>query len=441
MKYSDIWNKLIKLVAKRSLEAVMSVLIVLVFFSVFLTVLNVLFPVGEGLKAMINRDPAGIEGISEKSARDLLLARGNTEADLLNTRGVAAVISMTRKTVKSKRSSSVVWRNAERGMPLFEYDAIQTFKRSAAVIKFDEDSYLRMGPNSLIIIKRLEEDFLFREKRSFLVVADGEFQGKFFGSKDKPVYVEIATPNGVARIRTRDIKDGPAEFKVSINPDKSSTFTVYNGTAVVEAEGEKVRLEANQRTLVEIGGIPADPRDLPKPVKLVLPLDSNQYYYRDLPPKIVFKWKARPGVHGYSFVLAGDPFFENILVDERVSESTFALGNLKKGNYFWRVSTIEGWSEGIYSETRKIEVVHDGEPPVLNVLYPADTVYEKNFVLKGMTEPGARIFVEGIPLKTSGSGSFKYAMNLQHGINVIVVEAVDKAGNVTYSSKMVNGKF
>jgi hypothetical protein len=441
MKYGDIVNKLIKLVTKRLLEAVVAVLIVLLFFSVFLTVLNVMFPVGEGLKAMIDRDVRGIESTTATSTRDLLLTRGNTESELLKTKGVAAVLSKTYKTVRSKRSSSVAWRDAKQGMPLFEYDAVKTSKRSRAVIKFDEESYLHMGPDSLIIIKRLEEDFLFREKRSFFIATDGEFQGKFFGSKEKPAYVEITTPNGVARVRTRDVKEGPAEFKVSVNPDKSSTFTVYNGTAYVEAQGTKVKLEENQRTIVEIDGIPEEPRDLPEPVLLALPPDSYRYYYRDLPPKIVFKWKARTGAHGYRFVLAGDPFFEDVLVDERVSDNSFALGNLKKGDYFWRVSTIESWSEGVYSETRKINVVRDKEPPSLVVQYPDDTVFGSKFVLEGTTEPGARIFVKGIPIGTSSSGSFRYAMNLQHGINVIVVEAVDEAGNVTYSSKMVNGKF
>lgn len=426
----------------RFFETLVSVLIVLAFFSVFLTVLNVLFPVGSGLKAMMGTEGYGSKSfLTEISARDLLLTRGNVAGNFVNREDVAAVITMTRNEVKSKRASSIAWRTAEAGMQLFDYDSVQTFVKSAAVIKFDEDSFLRVGASSLVIIKRLEQDFLFHEKRSFVVVADGEFEGKFFGSKQAPVYIEVETPNAVARIRTRKVEEGPAEFKVSVNPDESSIFTVFNGTAVVEAQEKHVKLEENQRTFVGLDAAPSLPRDLPDPVMLVAPVDSNTYYYRDLPPKIMFRWKELPGSDGYRFIMAGDPFFENVVVDERLSRNSFTLGNLKEGTYFWRVSTFEGWEEGVFSKTRKIEVIQDRKPPILTVEYPPDTVYEDKYVMKGITEPGTRIFVAGSPVTTSDSGIFQHVMNFQRGVNVVVVEAMDKAGNVTYSSKLVNGKF
>ncbi len=426
----------------RSFETVLSVLIVLAFFSAFLAVLNVLFPIGSGLKGMMGTGDYGSDSaLTKVSARDMLLTRGNVDGNFANREDVAAVLTMTRNKVRSKRAGSIAWRAAGTGMQLFDYDAVQTSRKSAAVIKFDEDSFLRMGANSLVIIKRLEQDFLFREKRSFVVVADGEFEGKFFGSKQTPVYIEVETPNAVARIRTRNVEEGPAEFKVSVNPDESSMFTVFNGTAVVEAEGEHVKVEENQRTVVGLNAVPSMPRDLPDPVRLVTPVDSKEYYYRDLPPRIIFRWKEQPGADGYRFVLAGDPFFENVIVDERLDRNSFSLGNLKGGTYFWRVSTFEGWEEGVFSKTRKVGVIRDRQPPVVTVEYPPDTVHEETYVMKGITEPGTRIFIAGSPVMTSDSGTFQYVMNFQRGVNVVVVEAMDKAGNVTYSSKLVHGKF
>ena len=39
------------------------------------------------------------------------------------------------------------------------------------------------------------------------------------------------------------------------------------------------------------------------------------------------------------------------------------------------------------------------------------------------------------------SGEFEVALALRRGINVVVVEAVDAAGNVAYASELVNAKF
>jgi hypothetical protein len=39
------------------------------------------------------------------------------------------------------------------------------------------------------------------------------------------------------------------------------------------------------------------------------------------------------------------------------------------------------------------------------------------------------------------NGRFEASVELQRGINLLVVEAVDAAGNVAYASQMVTGKF
>ncbi|UCG77274.1 MAG: FecR domain-containing protein [Nitrospirota bacterium] len=436
-------GRIVRFVTTRTAETVIALLIVLVFYAAFMLVLEIALPVGGGFSALMtdNRSDRGVYGTEMISGRNLRLVRGTEEADLSSSSGAAAQITYVKRKVKSKSARSVLWRKARVGMPLFDQDAVQTFKGSHAAIEFGEDDRLEMGPNSLIIIKRLERDFLFKEKRTLVVVADGEFRGKFFGSRDKPVFVEVATPYGIARIRTRDDADGPAEFRVAVNPDRSSSFTVFNGTAIVEAKGEEVKLESNQITSVLSDNVPSLPVFLPAPVLLDSPRDSMKYYYRELPPRIEFRWKEQKGSERYRFVLASDPFFEDILVDERVAESSFTIGNLNKGTYFWRVSTISGWSEGSFSETRKIDIVLDRDPPVLRVDYPPKDVQNKKLVLKGETEPGAKVFVKGVPVKTARSGIFNYAMDVQAGINMIVVEAVDEAGNITYSSKMINGKF
>ncbi|MDF1525880.1 MAG: hypothetical protein RRA15_12900 [bacterium] len=76
------------------------------------------------------------------------------------------------------------------------------------------------------------------------------------------------------------------------------------------------------------------------------------------------------------------------------------------------------------------------------VNYNSDTVEDGDkFELRGRTDPDVRIFVGGIPVKIDESGEFVHDLFLKRGFNVIVVEAVDKVGNVNYFSKVVNVEF
>ena len=51
------------------------------------------------------------------------------------------------------------------------------------------------------------------------------------------------------------------------------------------------------------------------------------------------------------------------------------------------------------------------------------------------------MFINGKEVPTTSEGEFRHAVALERGINIIVVEAVDAAGNVSYRSSRVHGKF
>jgi hypothetical protein len=61
--------------------------------------------------------------------------------------------------------------------------------------------------------------------------------------------------------------------------------------------------------------------------------------------------------------------------------------------------------------------------------------------LTGRTEPGARVSVGGHGIPVTAAGSFQHSLRLGPGSTVIVVEAMDQAGNVAYRSELVNANF
>jgi hypothetical protein len=351
------------------------------------------------------------------------------------------VLSLARNTVKSKNSEEIAWKTAKEGKLLYDRDAIQTLSRSSAVIKFDENSFLDMGANSLVIIKRLDIDPLFREKRSFMVLVDGDLRGRIAKSDKKSVYLEVETPGAKMRIQSGPLAAGPVDFKISVNPDKSSTIAVYQGTAEIMAQGKKIIVKANQSTVVALDQAPLAPINLLGPVKLESPSDTDLFYYRNLPPKVQFAWQSQSDATSYHFIMARDFSFKNIVADEQFSRASFTHGNLKKGTYFWKVSGFDKTIEGFFSETRRFHIVQDQKPPTLHVRFPPKTVYRGRYTLRGETEPGAKVFVGGKPVNTTKTGKFKCNLKLQPGINVIVVEAIDSVNNVAYRSQRINRKI
>jgi hypothetical protein len=426
---------------KQSAEGIFAVLLVLVFFSIFLFMLYILFPSGAGLKTIIAyQGPPTSTGLQEQGSRELLLAHGEYDSDLTSQKDAAAVLSLTRNTVKSKSSEAIAWKTAKEGKNLYDRDAVQTLDRSSAVVKFDENSAIDMGANSLLIIKRLDQDPLFREKRSFMVLVDGDLRGKLAKSDKNSIYLEVDTPGAKMRMQSGPMAEGPVDFKISVNPDKSSTIAVYQGVAEIMAQGKTVFVEANQSTVVALDQAPLAPVNLLGPVKLKSPSDTDLYYYRNLPPKVQFAWQIQPVANSYHFVMARDNSFKDIIADEQFSLANFTHGNLIKGTYFWKVSGFDKTIEGFFSETRRFQIIQDKKPPTLNVKFPPKTVYRGRYTLRGETEPGSRVFVGGKPVKTTKTGKFKFNLKLQPGINVIVVEAIDSVNNVVYRSQRVNRK-
>lgn len=429
-------NNFLKKITGRFAETIVTVFLVLIFFSVILGLLNFFFPSGSGIRNLIGR---GIFSQDEGSRdRDIMMSFGNRQSGLSSGK-VEAVLTEVRNTVKKKRSNDIAWHGAREGTLLFNMDAVQTLQDSTARIDFDKDNFLNMGENSLVIIKRLDHDPFLREKRSILVMVDGELKGKIARSGDSAVHMELTTPSAVAKIMSAKSGDGQAEFKISVNADKSSTVTVFHGTAEVTAQGQTVVVEQNQSATVSMSEPPQAPRDLTERVAPLLPVDNSRYYYRELPPRVRFTWTAPAGEKGFYFNLARDPGFKDMVFDDRLSSPSFTYGNLRQGTYFWRAyGAILGPDKVPY---HTLQVIQDREPPLLEVSFPPDRLDGKEFMLKGKTEAGAILYIMGAPSPVSETGEFTKVVQLKRGPNVIVVEAIDHVGNVSYRSKTVNVKF
>ena len=432
----------IKKIIPYFMEGTLAILLVLVCFGSFMVLLNSLFPTGTSLKSLIsNQDSLSRSGMGGHGKRRMQLDGQELDMADPSAGNAAAVLTSARNTVKSKAADGIAWQSASVGHLLYDRDAVQTQKRSAAILKFDENARLDMGENSLVIIKRITQDPVYREKRSFMVLVDGELRGKMAKAAADSVYLEIDTAAG-AKVSTMGGPKAaaPVDFKVTVNPDKSSTISVYSGQAVVSAQGKTVKINANQATVVALDAAPLEPKAIPDAVSLQRPSDKGFFTYRDLSPRVRFAWSENQAADHYHFIMARDADFKDVVTDERLDRPKFTHGNLKKGTYYWKVSAIDHTTEGHFSTVRELSVKKDDKPPELKVTFPPKTMYGGRYTLRGQTEPGARVFVGGKRIKTTRSGRFKYNLMLKPGINVIVVEAFDSVNNMSYKSHSVNRK-
>lgn len=425
--------------AKRVLEVLITLLLVLAAFYGVVAIINSLFPTGSSLLG--TSLPGGSKMRLRGDVNSKLYVRsGEYEADIMDQAGVAAILHDAVASVKRKPSTGIAWERAGNGTPLYDSDAVQTMRNASASIVFDQDNALRIGENSLVIVKRMERDVFRSEKRTVMVMIDGELSGTLARGSDLALMVEVNTPGAVTRI-AGDGASGGAEFRIMVNEDKTSTIMVMSGTAEVVTNGQAVTVQPNQYLTVEDGRAVVAQRTLPPAAAPEAPSHGKNYVYRDLPPVVEFSWKAMQAIGHYHLQIARDADFGDVVVDEKIKATRFTHGNLGAGEYYWRVSAHDGRAEGPFALPRLLSLRRDRDPPRLDIDPLESESTRQKIRIKGRSEAGASIYIDGERLDAGPDGAFGHEITLQRGFNVVVIEAVDEAGNLAYQSHTVFGRF
>ena len=408
-----------------------ALLIVLLFFFIVFGIMNLYFPIGTSVK-----DLAQTIGTSASPTgpKDLFIAGAN------NTQIMARVTELGKK-VNVKSASTIAWSRAQLGMVLANRDAIQTYAKARALIEFGGGNYLDIGENSLVVLQGMEPDLFVNKLRTIRVEVQGELRGRLQRSGDGLTNLQIALPGADLQMVPGEGEQSDVEFRLAVNKDKSSTLSLYKGKAEIMIGGKRVLLGENFSLAIGPNGQPLDPVALPAEPILKRPVNGSAFYFRKLPPKMRFTWKSEKPASAYRFMLSRDPEFRQLLVDERVKRASFTYGNLKKGEYYWRVHSLTGDIEGMPSEVRKLRMVQDRTPPTLKLQKPPTTIRQPTITLRGKTEPGTKVYVDGTRVKVSAQGVFAHKLSVKPGATLIVVEAIDPAGNIAYATNVLNGKF
>jgi hypothetical protein len=357
-------------------EGAMATGMVLICFLLFTDFLEAIFPTN------LTSDPT-TAAATETSVlehphwRRLLLAKGDHTSNLAADQTMAATVVTIRNSVKCKRSTAVSWEKSQAGMLLHPHDALQTLDNASVLIEFDAHNRTRLGEKTVIIIKQLEQDFIFDDKRMFVLLMEGALRTQLSPSDIDGAYLNLETPQATLRMHGMD---GMSEARVVAGPDNTSTLAVYQGAVEVATQLERRTVHANQAIRIPLGKPLEASVRLPRPIEQLSPQDRFQLFTKEHSGSIRFSWQQRPDASGYHFMLARDSNFKDLVVDQTVPKNHFDGQHLLPGTYYWQVSMLAGDIEGYYSNTHRLHVYRQTPPPELLANYPPEKVYFRNVV-------------------------------------------------------------
>jgi hypothetical protein len=345
--------------------------------------------------------------------------------------GPAAVARLTtvEGEVRVKPVGRSDWAKGQASRPLMSGDVVQTDPRSGAEITFFAGNVVRVHPDSVVLISQGEAELA--EEATAWHVQSG--QVNFELKKDTDIVTATA--------RTRATANSTGNINVS--EQGVTGVKIFRGSAqVATKQGETVSLTDNQAVVVDPRGKAGPKIELPPKPNLVAPAGKAELPYVP-PPQATAKlqWEAVHGAQTYRVAMDYNVRQANLLLSAALDQpgiaaTTHELPGLDPGSYFWRVAGVskEGL-EGDFSRVSLFSVVKPSPPapspggtPPLTV--GAAAVQEGILQVKGRTDPGASVTVDGHEVKVLPDGSFSEFVKRTEK-EFVVVRATNANGQFT----------
>ena len=348
-----------------------------------------------------------------------------------------ATIVHVRGDVKVRDGESLGWGDAREPVALHAGDAVQTFARAGALLLLGPGDALSLGERTVFVADAPDAvgPTTSAPRGSLLEGALSASFAERKGNDGTPSF-ELTLPGALLTFAPAGAS-GRVQFRASRNPDATNSVSLVSGRGLlVGRDGSEKLTQGFGWTLDESGEVLAH-RALPSAPGVLTPIGGTELAYRDVPPRVAFRWNPVAHASAYRLRIARDRDFEDLLFDQAVDGRGFTLSDLHAGEHYWSVSAIEGWHEGLPSVPRRLRIVRDAEPPELSVESSDSADDSGHLVLRGRTEPGARVFVQGRPIAVTPDGAFQTTLDLSPGASLVAIEAADGVGNVAYRSQVV----
>jgi len=373
--------------------------------------------------AVTSRKNSGWQKSIER-ARLARLTAENAEREALarrNTTGVAALTDR-KGTVESRKPAEPVWKDAPLKATLGEGEMVRTLSSSLAEITFHDESRIRLNENSQAVIQRMREDLLAKKKESSVSLVTGNAFALLAGNQKKKQF-DFVIPGVSTKVNSKNFW---------VQKDEQTTKVAnYEGQIELTAQGGTVVVGENQGSLVKSNQKPSAPTSLLPSPPLAVPENNATLFDR----QVEFNWEAVATTHNYWLEISRDKSFTNVIVNANaIKSNTFATNLPGNGSYYWRVAAVD--ANGFpsrFSERGFFNIAKDTTAPFLQLTTPEDGVIVRESFARvaGTTEKEAKLFLNGKAVEVAGSGIFQTEYLLKDGVNEIMLEVKDSAGNVS----------
>jgi hypothetical protein len=327
---------------------------------------------------------------------------------------VGARFQVIEGNVQVKRAGTLEWITATRAVVLRQNDLVQTRSGASAEIHFADGTVFNVRPDSLITIEESSQNPLSRQQRTALSLQSGEASFQT-AAQNVPGSTTISTPT----VRTTADRDTAGNIQVA---DSGATgVRIFKGQGQAETRsGQKIALASNQGLNVDAGGAAGPTVKLPTVPLLTAPPNLTEVAYPDLAQGVtLLVWNAVPGATGYRVMVDFSPGFARPLYDRQgVRATQMELRALDAGAYYWKVAAVDSaGSEGGFSELWRFTLAKAppsaAAPPPLSV----DAAELKGNILhvRGRTEPGASLTLNGERLEVQPDGTFNEFVTFEGG--------------------------
>lgn len=380
--------------------------------------------------AITSRKSSEWQKCIEQARRAKVVAENATQQTMAkrNTTGVAELTDR-KGSVESRKSVESVWKDAPLKARLVESEMVRTLSSSFAEITFHDESRIRLNENSQAIIQRMREDLLAKKKESSVSLVTGNAFALLAGNQKKKNF-DFVIPGVTTKVNSKNFW---------VQKDEQTTKVAnYEGEIELTAQGTTVVVGENQGSLVKSNQKPSAPTALlPSPL-LVTPENNATLFDQ----QVEFKWQTVASALNYWLEISRDKSFTNVIVNANaIKNNAFEINLPGNGNYYWRVAAVN--TDGFpsrFSERGFFNVAKDTTAPFLQLTTPEDgAIVRESFAhVAGTTEKEANLSLNGKPVPVSGSGIFQTECLLKDGMNEIILEAKDTAGNVSRVRRSIN---
>ncbi|MBW3565975.1 MAG: FecR family protein [Acidobacteria bacterium] len=340
--------------------------------------------------------------------------------------------------VEFQRGGSGDWLRATARSALQRGDWVRTAENSSAEIFFGDGTLYTIGPRGLLeIYPRRPGQPASRSGSVSMEIGSIEVNTGDDAST-------VSTPATAVTVNTT------STTLIDVRTGGGTEIAAVRGTSsVASSGGPTVSLEQGQRIEADPSGRLSEVRGYTSPPALTAPAD-NAIISASKGRIIELQWRPVPGAAGgYRLQVSRSRLFGNIEIDAGRDRPSARVRLTSSGSFFWRVASIDrNGQQGPFSGHRRfrvtgisegpgVSVTQDTTPPSLQLDRPSH-LGGPNFIIRGVAEPGASIFIDEEQVPVGSDGSFSKLITFRKiGYNTVVVKAVDPAGNQTVMRERV----